>query len=96
MVKERKDIMRILSVGRMSGISNTCRLRTDALKKIADEVDVINSEEKPITIWYRIAYHLFLYGLPVRLPDIDGANRQIIDRIKKNSTILFGLIRELQ
>lgn len=76
--------MRILSVGRMSGISNTCRLRTDALKKIADEVDIINSEEKPITIWYKIAYHLFLYGLPVRLPDIDKANRQIIAHLEKN------------
>ena len=82
MVKERKDIMGILSVGRMSGISNTCRLRTEALKSIADTVDVINSEEKPITLWYKIAYHLFLYGLPVHLPDIDNANNKIISCIR--------------
>ena len=74
--------MRILSVGRMSGISNTCRLRTESLKKIADEVDVINSEEKHITLWYKVAYHMFLWGVPVHLPDIDNANRKIIDKIK--------------
>ncbi len=28
--------IRILSVGSMSGISNTCRLRTEALKKIVE------------------------------------------------------------
>lgn len=76
--------MKILSVGSMSGISNTCRLRTDALKKIADEVDIVNTEEKKITIWYKIAYHLFLYGLPVRLPDIDCANRKIIREAERN------------
>ena len=68
--------MRILSVGAMDGISNTCRFRNMALEKIADHVDVVNTSAK-VTLWYRIAYHLFLYGLPVKLPDDAGANDTI-------------------
>ena len=68
--------MRILSVGRMSGISNTCRFRNMALEDIADKVDVVNSEEKTISIWYKIAYHLFVRGLPICLPDCSSANKK--------------------
>ncbi len=74
--------MRILSVGQMDGISNTCRFRNLALKSIADKVDVVNTSAKG-TLWYRIAYHLFLYGIPVKLPDTAGANRKIIELINK-------------
>lgn len=83
-------MIRILSVGRMSGISNTCRLRTDALRQIADKVDTINTEEKPITLYYKIKHHLFLMGLPCRLPDIDHANQKIIAALmKKEYEILW-------
>ncbi|MDU1687536.1 MAG: glycosyltransferase, partial [Clostridium perfringens] len=71
-------------VGTMSGISNTCRFRNMALEEIADKVDVVNSEEKPISIWYKIAYHMFIRGLPIGLPDCSSANKKIINFIKLN------------
>lgn len=76
--------MRILSVGSMSGISNTCRLRNIALEEIGQYVDVINSREKKINIWYKIANRLFLMGFPVYLPDTSLANKKIKDYIKLN------------
>ena len=51
--------MRILSVGSLSGMSNTCLHRNWALHKVADEVDEINTQLNPITLWGRICYHLF-------------------------------------
>lgn len=76
--------MKILSVGKMSGISNTCRLRNLALEEIADEIDVVNSQEKKISLWYRIVYHLFQLGLPINLPDSSNANRKIKKLINAN------------
>ena len=76
--------MRILSVGTMDGLSNTCLHRNWALEKVADKVDVINTSAKKCTLWYRIAYHLFLYGLPVYLPESDDENRRIRKMIDEN------------
>ena len=47
--------MRILSVGSLSGMSNTCLHRNWALHKVADEVDEINTQLNPITLWGRNA-----------------------------------------
>lgn len=74
--------MRILSVGGMDGLSNTCLHRHWALEKIADEIDVVNTSGK-CSLWYRIAYHLFLYGIPVRLPENNNENAQIIQKVKE-------------
>ena len=35
----------------------------------------------PSSLWYRIAYHLFLYGLPVSLPDNGNVNKHIRKKI---------------
>lgn len=75
--------MKILSIGNMSGLSNTCLHRHWALKKISDEIDVVNTREKPFSIWYRIAYRLFQYGLPIPLPDNSSANKTIKKFINK-------------
>lgn len=75
--------MRILSVGPMRGKSNTCRLRSIALKKIADEVDIISSQDDPLSFWYKVAYHLFQKGIPIRLPDNCGENQKIIEKIQE-------------
>lgn len=77
--------MRILSVGPMGGKSNTCRLRTSALKQIVDEVDVISSQDGPVTLWYKIAHHLFQLGLSICLPDNQRENEKIIKKIQENS-----------
>lgn len=74
--------MRILSVGGMDGLSNTCLHRHWALEKIADETDVVNTSGK-CSLWFRIAYHLFLYGIPVRLPENNNENAQIIQKVKE-------------
>ena len=77
--------MRILSIGSLSGLSNTCLHRHWALKRIAGQVDEVNTTAKPCTLWYRIAYHLFLYGLPVRLPENNHENQVIRDFIANNT-----------
>lgn len=70
----------ILSVGGMDGKSNTCLHRHWALEKIAHHIDVVNSTIK-YNLWTRIANRLFLYGLPLRLPDLKKINKEIIKRI---------------
>ncbi|WP_415955300.1 CgeB family protein [Phocaeicola coprophilus] len=72
--------MKILSVGNMDGLSNTCLHRHWALEKIADEIDVVNTSGFT-SLWYRIAYHLFLYGLPVRIPENQKENEQIVKKV---------------
>lgn len=72
--------MKILSVGGMDGLSNTCLHRHWALEKIADEIDVVNTSGFT-SLWYRIAYHLFLYGFPIRIPENRKENAQIIEKI---------------
>lgn len=76
--------MKILSVGTMAGLSNTCLHRHWALEKIGDKVDVVSTSVPKISLWYRIAYHLFLYGLPVRLPEGNNENRTICELVDKN------------
>lgn len=76
--------MNILSIGSLSGLSNTCLHRHWALQRIATKIDAVNTNEKPISLWYRIAYHLFLYGIPVRLPDGSKANVQIKKLVAEN------------
>jgi hypothetical protein len=76
--------MKILSIGSMSKPSNTCRHRHAALEEKSDKIDVINTYERPVSLWYRIAHHLFLYGLPIKLPDCSNANSQIKELIDEN------------
>lgn len=78
--------MRILSVGGFKGYgdSNTCLHRHWALKKIADSIDIVNTTQDKISFYWRIAYHLFLWGLPLKLPDETNANKRIIDLIHSN------------
>jgi len=75
--------MKVLSVGSMKGISNTCLHRNMALKKIADEVDVVNTAW-PLSLWYRITYHIFLLGIPIRIPDEANANQMILKLVENN------------
>jgi spore maturation protein CgeB len=70
--------MKILSVGSLSGLSNTCLHRHWALENIADHTDKVNSREKSTSIWYRIVFRLFQYGIPIRLPDASKANQKIV------------------
>lgn len=69
--------MKILSIGAFSKISNTSLHRTWALRKNADDVDMIETDAPKLSLWYRICHHLFLWGLPVRLPDEANANAKI-------------------
>ena len=77
--------MKALSVGTFTGLSNTCLHRHWALKSIVCNIDEINTNSRPCSLWFRIAYHLFLYGLPIRLPENNKENKEIIDCINKNN-----------
>ena len=68
--------MHILSVGSLSGLSNTCLHRNWALCQIG-EVDEVNTNVNKISLWCRIAYHLFLLGLPIPMPENNNENEQI-------------------
>lgn len=83
--------MKILSVGSLSGLSNTCLHRHWALKKIADYVDEVNTKKNPCSLWYRIAYHLFLWGLPIKLPENNDENKRIKDLVSKNEYNLIWI-----
>lgn len=74
--------MKVLSIGNMGGLSNTCLHRNWALEKIADSIDVVNTSAKSVSLWYKIANRLFQYGLPVRLPDSSLANHKIKQLVK--------------
>lgn len=75
--------MKILSVGSFSGLSNTCLHRNWALHKIADEVDEVNTQEKPISFWGRVCYHLFFRGFPIRIPENNHENENICNLVKQ-------------
>lgn len=76
--------MRILSVGPLSGISNTCLHRNWALHKVADKVDEVNTQINPPTLWGRICYHLFFWGIPIRIPENNQENKKICELVRSN------------
>jgi spore maturation protein CgeB len=84
--------VKILSIGSMSGLSNTCLHRHWALKKISDEIDVVNTREKPFSIWYRVAYRLFQSGLAIRLPDNSSANKKTKEFISKATQTPYDVV----
>lgn len=79
--------MNILSVGGFDayGISNTCLHRHWALEKCSNYIEKINTISSKPNLWYRIAYHLFLYHVPIFLPDSTDANQKIITILKNKS-----------
>lgn len=77
--------MNILSVGSLSGLSNTCLHRHWAIKRIADQVDEINTSINPQSLWGRITIHLFYWGLPVRIPENNNENEKIKELVKSNN-----------
>ncbi len=76
--------MRILSIGSLSGLSNTCLHRHWALKQVADYVDEVNTAINPLSLWGRIAFHLFLWGIPIRIPENNNENKQIRKLVAAN------------
>ena len=68
----------------MNGISNTCVHRHWALEKLTNDIDTVNMYEAPISLWFKIVNRLFLYGLPLRLPDSSHANQKIKKYIEQN------------
>lgn len=74
--------LRILSVGPIEGISNTCAHRNRAIQKIATQCDVVSTNQRPMSLYSRVLYHLWLWGIPVRIAENNHENehiRQLID-----------------
>ncbi|MBO7636018.1 MAG: glycosyltransferase [Paludibacteraceae bacterium] len=76
--------MKILSVGALSGLSNTCLHRNWALHKIAEQVDEVKTDVHPWSFWCKIRFHLFQLGLPVTIPDNNGENKTICSLVSQN------------
>lgn len=77
--------MKILSVGALSGLSNTCLHRNWALHKIADHVDEVKTDVHPWSFWCKVRFHLFQLGLPVTIPDNNGENKTICSLVSQNN-----------
>lgn len=76
--------MKILSVGALSGLSNTCLHRNWALHKIAEQVDEVKTDVHPWSFWCKIRFHLFQLGLPVTISDNNGENKTICSLVSQN------------
>jgi hypothetical protein len=76
--------LRILSVGPVEGVSNTCTHRNEALKKIAAQCDVVSTNLRPMSLYSRIAYHLWLKRLPIRIAENNRENENIRCLIDQN------------
>lgn len=76
--------MKILSVGALSGLSNTCLHRNWALHKIADSVDEVNTGAWPWSFWCKVRFHLFQMGLPINILENNGENEAIRKLVSEN------------
>lgn len=84
--------MKILSIGGFSGLgeSNTCLQRDKILQKYG-EVDHVDTTKVPFNLHYRICNKLFQWGLSVRLPDLQGTNKEIVEKVKSNKYDLIWI-----
>lgn len=76
--------MRILSVGSLLGVSNTCVQRTNAMKNLGHIVDEVNTAA-PYSFIDHVINRLFRYHIPVYHRDKTGANKKIIELVNKNN-----------
>lgn len=77
--------MKILSIGGFSGLgeSNTCFQRDKILQEYG-EVDHVDTTKVPYNLHYRICNRLFQWGFPIRLPDLQGTNKEIVEKVRSN------------
>ena len=77
--------MKILSVGWFQKKSSTSLHRHNALVKHAGYIDAVELAISDSSLHFRVAYQLFLRGIPIKLPDLTGANEKIKKLVIKNS-----------
>ncbi|WP_300021502.1 glycosyltransferase [uncultured Maribacter sp.] len=77
--------MKILSVGWFLNVSNTSLHRHWALKKSAEDIEKVETGTKGNNTIFKVAYHLFQKGLPIKLPDSSKANKKIKLLVKKKN-----------
>ena len=94
MKSNRINSLKILSIGDFSsyGISNTCLHRNWALKNLANEFYEVNTSKSTSSLLFRIAFKLFNYGLPVRLPDSQNINEKIKEIINQSKNESFDIV----
>lgn len=77
--------MKVLYVGSLFRKSNTSLHRCWALHTLFDEVDEVNTHAKSLSLWGRICYHLFFWGLPIRIPENSNENEQVCSLVSSKS-----------
>lgn len=69
--------MKILSVGWFLNESSTSLHRHLAIKKFSEQIDAVECGAASTSLFFKVAYHLFQKGVPIRLPDKNDANELI-------------------
>lgn len=84
--------LNILSIGGFSGLgtSNTCLQRSRILEEYGN-VDMVDTTAKPYNLHYRIRNKCFQWGLPISLPDLQGTNEEICNKVKNNEYDLIWI-----
>ena len=84
--------LKILSIGGFSGLgdSNTCVQRDIILQKLGN-VDHVDTTAVSYNKKYRVYNKLFQWGIPISLPDLCGANKQIIEKVRQNTYDLIWI-----
>ena len=83
--------LEILSIGGFSGLgtSNTCLQRSQILEELGN-VDIVDTTAKTYNLHYRIRNKLFQWGFSVSLPDLQGSNEEICNKVKnKNYDLIW-------
>lgn len=75
--------MEILAIGNMSRISNNGKFRIQSLKRLENNVDIVDyGEYSGLKLYeYKLKNKMFQKGLPVHLQDICGENKKIIQKV---------------
>lgn len=84
--------LEILSIGGFSGLgtSNTCLQRNRILEEFGN-VDIVDTTAKPYNLHYRFRNKLFQWGFPVSLPDLQGSNEEICNKVKNKKYDLIWI-----
>jgi spore maturation protein CgeB len=88
---------RILSVGNfcLFGASNTCLHRAEAMRSLGAHVGCIDTGSQWTSYRVRTARRLYGLGVPIPLPDVTRANRNVVAAVTNETWDLLWLDKDL-